>query len=572
MYQLLLSEFTFRQGTPESAREGEQIMLETARRMTGKTPDDEALFKRATQMAVQAHSATDALEAVRAWRTAFPRSVQANRYELEILIGLGQIKETADPLRHTLEALPTADREEFIAALPLFYERVTNANLAAQTVERALGDALKSPNLAGAAWSSIGRLRLQAGDENGALNAATLGSEHANSPSPWPALLALQLMANGHTPEIKTAAETLIKNYLQATANTKPNQAAANVQLGYARALANADREPDALAQLEQLTTSQPDFSPGWLVLGSLYMSEGQPSQAQTALERYLTVAAAEPLGKQAIAPASQVNASAIQQRRADMDTARLLLAQLAQKRGDIQAANQWLSAVQSPGQMLAVAVQRASLLADQGRIEEGRALIRAVPNRSPDDAMLKLRAEAHLLSDHQRAADAYKLLSDALTDNPNDNDLIYDAALAAGKAGHLDDEERLLNRLIKLDPSSAAAYNALGYDLADRGLRLQEAKQLIEKAAALAPDDALIRDSLGWVQYRLGNLQEARRLLEDAFQHQPDPEIAAHLGEVLWTQGEHDAAREVWRKGLALDAKNETLQKTLTRLKVTLP
>jgi tetratricopeptide (TPR) repeat protein len=254
------------------------------------------------------------------------------------------------------------------------------------------------------------------------------------------------------------------------------------------------------------------------------------------------------------------------------MDTARLLLAQLAQRRGDAQAANQWLSTVQSPGQMMAVAVQRAALLADQGHIEDGLALIRAVPERGPDDALLKLRAEAHLLSDHQRPDDAYKLLDGALADNPDDNDLVYDAAMAAGKAGRLDDEERLLRRLIKIDPKSSAAYNALGYDLADRGLRLQEAKELIEKAVSLSPNDAFIQDSLGWVQYRMGNLQEARRILEDAFKQQPDPEIAAHLGEVLWTQGEQDAAREIWRKGLALDPKNETLQKTLTRLKVTLP
>jgi Flp pilus assembly protein TadD len=572
MYQLLLGEFTFRQSTLESTQSGFEVMLDAARR-TG----DPQLFKRATEMALQARSGPNALQAARAWRTALPQSPDASRYELQVLIALGRIQETAAPLRHTLDALPLSERENFIIALPVFYRSATDKTLAKQTIERTLTDTTKSPQLAPAAWSTIGRLRLQASDPAGALNAARLGAAsnaQAGAPSQWPALLAVQLMAAAGTQQQKTAAETLVKNYLRTSA-PKPE-----VQLSYARVLIGAERSQEALAQLEQLMQRWPDFIDGWLALGSARAERGQISPAQTALERYLNMAARQadkPADIQTDesgddTPQKTVHALTAQQRQADMDTARLILAQLAQKRGDAKAADQWLTAVQSPEQMLKVATERAALLAEQGQLEQGRALIHAVPERKPGDTMLKLRSEAQLLREHQHAADAYKLLSEALTSNPDDKDLIYETAMAATQASQVDDAERLLRRLIALDPQSAAAYNALGFDLANRGLRLEQAKQLIEQAVALAPNDAFIRDSLGWVHYRMGNLAQARRLLENAFQQQPDAEIAAHLGEVLWAQGEHNAARAIWRQGLSLDIKNETLQKTLARFKIEQP
>jgi Flp pilus assembly protein TadD len=121
------------------------------------------------------------------------------------------------------------------------------------------------------------------------------------------------------------------------------------------------------------------------------------------------------------------------------------------------------------------------------------------------------------------------------------------------------------------LRPDDPQAFNALGYALADRSLRLPEAKVLIEKAVELAPQDAYIRDSLAWVEFRLGNLADARALLENAFMEKPDAEIAAHLGEVLWALKQSEQALHVWREGLKLTPDNETLRNTLKRLQVTL-
>jgi Flp pilus assembly protein TadD len=118
------------------------------------------------------------------------------------------------------------------------------------------------------------------------------------------------------------------------------------------------------------------------------------------------------------------------------------------------------------------------------------------------------------------------------------------------------------------LKPEHAHAYNALGYSLADRGLRLEEAKALIQRALELTPGDPFITDSLGWVEFRLGNNDEALRLLQKAYATRPDAEIAAHLGEVLWAMGRQDEARRIWAEGRNRDAGNEVLRETLVRLK----
>jgi Flp pilus assembly protein TadD len=127
---------------------------------------------------------------------------------------------------------------------------------------------------------------------------------------------------------------------------------------------------------------------------------------------------------------------------------------------------------------------------------------------------------------------------------------------------------ESLLRGLMKTKPTDPHAFNALGYSLADRKIRLDEARELILKAIQLAPRDPFIQDSLGWLEYRVGNLQEATRILEAAFKERPDAEIAAHLGEVYWVTGQTEKAGKIWREGLMLKSDNETLLDTLQQFK----
>ena len=156
--------------------------------------------------------------------------------------------------------------------------------------------------------------------------------------------------------------------------------------------------------------------------------------------------------------------------------------------------------------------------------------------------------------------------MNDGLKKLPDYPELLYDRALAADKLGKFTVLEQDLRKLIQLKPDNAHAYNALGYSLAERGNQLPEALKLIRKAVELSPEDPYIMDSLGWVYYRMGNFTEGLNYLNLAFAARPDPEIAAHLGEVLWMQGAKEDAKNIWRFALEKDPDNEVLIETLQR------
>jgi tetratricopeptide (TPR) repeat protein len=215
---------------------------------------------------------------------------------------------------------------------------------------------------------------------------------------------------------------------------------------------------------------------------------------------------------------------------------------------------------------MVGVQTRRASILAQQGNLDAARKLIQGLPGRDPDELRARLLSEAQLLRDAKQYRLAFDLLRQA---SPGDADVLYEQAMLAEKMGDLAEMERLLRAVMVAKPDYHHAYNALGYSLAEHRLRLPEAKQLIQKALEFAPGDPFISDSLGWVEFRLGNKAEAARILETAYQSRPDAEIAAHLGEVLWSLGQKDRAIEFWKEGVKLNPENETLGETLKRLHV---
>jgi Flp pilus assembly protein TadD, contains TPR repeats len=161
-----------------------------------------------------------------------------------------------------------------------------------------------------------------------------------------------------------------------------------------------------------------------------------------------------------------------------------------------------------------------------------------------------------------------YALLGDALATRPDSIELLYDHAMAAERLNHLDVMEKDLRHLLKLQPDHAQALNALGYTLADHNIRLPEAVSLLQQALKLAPNDPFILDSMGWAQYRLGKLDMAAEYLHRAYSARPDPEIAAHLGEVLWAQGKHDEARNLWQAALSSSPNNQALLDVMAKFK----
>ena len=170
------------------------------------------------------------------------------------------------------------------------------------------------------------------------------------------------------------------------------------------------------------------------------------------------------------------------------------------------------------------------------------------------------------MLRDAGRDKEAFDTLDKGLKASPEQPDLLYESALQAEKAGHGEVLEPRLRKLIKLKPDFAHAYNALGYSLAERGERLDEALVLITKAVELAPGDPFILDSLGWVLYRKGDMEPAREKLAQALALRPDPEIAAHLGEVLWKLGRHDEAERTWKDAARITPSNAALAATMKK------
>lgn len=532
-YELLLSEMTTGKGDPAT---GFTLMLDAARRS-----GDPQLYRRATEIALQSRSAEYALMAARAWKDAQPQSRDANRYMLRILVALNRIEESAEPLRQELASSPTRDKISTIRALPQLYGRAGDKMLAARVVQQSLESELSHPAVGPSAWVTIGRMHLAAGDKARALEAA--GHAHAQAPNDdSAALLALQLLEDG-----VTEAEPLLSRYLAGTPLPE-------VRMAYARMLLESQRQADAQVQVDAVTREQPDMPEAWLIQASLHLQANRLDQAETALRRFAQLLESLP---------------ATEQRKRALTQAYLMQAQIAEKRGDWAGAEGWLARIDDAADLLSAQSRRASLLARQGRLDEARALIRGVAAKGPDDERLKLQAEAQLLRDAGQYRQAFAVQSQAVALAPQDNDLVYDQAMLAEKAGRPDEMERLLREIIARQPDYHHALNALGYSLADRGVRLQEAKELIAKALEHAPEDPYITDSLGWVEFRLGNREEALRLLERAFKAQPDAEIAAHIGEVLWALGQRDRALTMWREGLRINKDNDTLKETLKRLGV---
>ncbi len=536
-YQLLLGELNVSSGEPGT---GYSLILDAARKQ-----NDPDLFRRAVEIALQARSGDAALAAARAWSQAIPVSPEADRFELEILLALNRVGETGPVLRRLLDQAPAASRNDAINGIPRIYGRVADKAAALQVVREALAPAIKQGPHAAAAWTTIGAMELGNNQPTQALTSARNGHA-ADQSSPFPALLALDLMERG-----QTAAEAVVRGQLKASPPVAGSPAP--VALGYARILFDLQRHAEARNLLENLTRIQPEAMEPWLLLAALQVQDKRLPAATQSLQTYMGLA----------------RQSGDERAARGLTQAYLLMAQIAEQQKDFQAANAWLDRIENADDIMAAQMRRASLLAHQGQMDRARALLRNHPERRPEDARLKFVAEAQLLRDFKQWEQAYELYGEAVTRFPKDSDLIYDQAMMAEKLNRIDDMERLFRQVIELKPDHHHAYNALGYSLADRGLRLTEARQLIEKAVSMAPDDAYIQDSLGWVEFRDGNIARALQILQSAFDKRPDAEIAAHLGEVLWVSGDRDKAMKIWREGLLLASDNETLQNTLQRLRV---
>lgn len=529
-YQLLLGELQVRQG---SVGAGFSLILDAARKAR-----DPALFQRAVDIALQARSGDAALQAAQTWKREMPGAPEPNRYILQILLALNRIEEAGQALAASLDELPGDEKQGAIISIPRVFARVTDKALAAQVVEKALGRSLEQKDLQATAWTTIGRMHRDAQQWAAAIQAALKG--HASDPqAQGPLILGLSLLPTG-SGEIRQMLEEAMRGPVSP-----------ELRLGYARSLVAAQAPGEALVQLQQLTKKHPDFAPGWLLLGLLQVDLGQNPQAQQSLSHHVALV--------------KDSTDAVQQ--SGLTEALMALSQLAQQQGELDQAGQWLNRIPASADPVRLAIRRAELLDQQGRLEEARLVLTQAQPVSAEQTRRKTLALSRWLREHQQAQQAHSTLEQALTQAADDTELLTEQSLVLEKLRRFDDMEAVLRKLMRLRPQDPHAYNALGYSLADRGIRLDEAQTLILKAVELAPDDPFIQDSLGWVAFRMGRLDEALYVLRAAYQARPDAEIAAHLGEVLWSLERRSEAASIWREGLLLKADNETLIETMKRL-----
>ena len=313
------------------------------------------------------------------------------------------------------------------------------------------------------------------------------------------------------------------------------------VRMTYARLLVDAKHFDAAIQQFEVLTEQASDSMDVRYALGLLLLQTNHPEKAKAHF-RFLTTSADRRI------------------------TAYYYLGQIAEISDDLGEALSSYVKVDRGEYFLNAQIRIAVILARQGDIDKAREHLQSLRSKDPAQSTRIYRAEAEILSRHDRLEDSLSVYDHAIEERPDNVDLLYARAMLAEKLDRLDILERDLRTILTNEPDNADALNALGFTLADRTNRYDEALKLLERALELKPDDYYVIDSMGWVLYRMGRLEEAVEFLQRAFMLSNDPEVAAHLGEVLWVMGRKDAARKIWDSALQTTPDDEMLLEVINR------
>jgi tetratricopeptide (TPR) repeat protein len=526
VFQVLAAEVALQRDQPAPAY---QTYLALAR-----DTHDPRMAQRATEIALAAQSPSDALAAAQLWQQYAPNSERAAQLDASLLVLSGKPDDAAPILSRELAKVPADNRGSAILALQLLLSRGPNRIGGLHVLQDLLKNDMNRPE----AQLAIARQQLLSDDAPGARK--SLEQALALKPDYLPAALLLSQMG----PEERKEGIASLEKYVQQ--NPKSHDA----RLALAQLYLASDRLDDAQKQFEIMHKANANDLTPLMALGLIKIQQKNFNEAQTYLTQYAQLAEKTP--------------------GADAGQAYIYLAQLALEQKNEAAASDWLNKISpSSQQYLAAQITRAQLLAKQGKTDDARKLLGNLQVSDPRDVALIARTDAAVLFDAKRYPEAEARLQQATAAFPNDPDLTYDYAMAAEKTGHFDVMEAQLRKLIQTQPDNPQAYNALGYSLADRNQRLPEADRLVEKASSLAPNDAFIMDSVGWVKFRMGDTSDAIKLLRKAYDLQPNAEIGAHLGEVLWKSGQQDQARAAFREARKLEPDNDTLVKTLQRLQV---
>ncbi|MCK6386567.1 MAG: tetratricopeptide repeat protein [Zoogloea sp.] len=520
LYQLMLAEVAGARGQVSLAA---QSYLDLARRTR-----DARIARRAAELAVFARQADLVTEASRLWLDLEPGSERAQQLTAGAMTSTARIDELQAQLAKAL-----ATQGERIGGALLGLNRGL-ARIPDKVLIRRLVNQLTEPYLDHPeAHFARANAAYVAGDPAGA--SAAIDGALALRPD-WEQ--AVILRAQLQQEQSPGAGVGVLRDYLAV------HPEAREPRLTLARLLVAGRQFGPAREQFEILLQRSPDDRDVVHAVALLAMQQGDWAVAEKQFKRLLELGHPEP------------------------DTLRMYLGQIADQAKRPDDAIAWYKAVGPGGQYVMAQGRIAQLLAAGGKMAEARQHLQAAAREAPAERAQYALLESQLLRDGNRSQDAFDVLDAALRAEPENPELLYESALMAERVGRIEVMEGRLRKLIALKPDHAHAYNALGYSLADRKQRLDEAEALVRKGLALTPEDPFIIDSLGWVLYRRGELAGALEQLQKAFGLRADPEIAAHLGEVLWMLGRRDEAARVWKDAAKANPDNPVLADVIKKFK----
>lgn len=500
---------------------------------------DPRLPKRAMEMALIAKQPLQAFVASRLWHEYSPNSDEATQYYLGFMVMNNNLDEVNTVISKRLAEATPKERGLLLLQTQRLVMRATNKEAAfnlLENINKPYPDYIESHlALAQAAFASNNNVR------------AMVEAHTALKINPASQLAALTLAQVSPSPE---SALKALENFLAENPNSL------EVRRAYAGMLIEQKQFAQARSQFLLLQSEQPQDPSVMYTLGVLSLQLNDVPTAEKNLTAFV----------QAVdnAPSEQ----------RDPTTALLYLSQIADDHKDGVAALAWLSKVQSyngkNAAYLNAQLRRAVLISKYENLERALDFLHALKT-TPEEQVQVIQLEAELLRNAKRDKDALAVLQKSTETYPDNPDLLYDYAMMAEKFDQVGDMEKALRHVISINPNNQHAYNALGYSFADRNMRLPEARSLIEKALSLAPDDAFIIDSMGWLEYREKNYDASVKLLQRAYKIRPDVEIAAHLGEALWVSGDQENAKTILREAFQKDPTNTALKDALERLKINL-
>ncbi|KXW55633.1 tetratricopeptide repeat protein [Ferrovum sp. PN-J185] len=518
MFEFFLGEIAAQQGQFDIAI-GEMTEL-------AQDTKDPRIAQRATEMALYAKHYPAALTALDLWLTEEPNAAEAHQILSALLFTNVAQEDLAKTIKDWLATNTNGVDEMFDRLTPPIVQ-MHDANQSYKLVQNITEDYDQSP----AAQYLLAITAFQAGQTDDAL-AAVNHLLDIKGDSEKAAMLKGQIL--GHT----RPQDAL--DFYQQYLNQYPN--AQTVRLSYARELVNQKQFKQARDQFSYLVQKNPRNADIKLAVALLTLQLKDYGSAMNQLNDLLSQGASDPSMIHYYLGGAEE----------DQKHWQLALDQYAQvKEGDQYFNSQ---------------VRMAIITAKQKDLPSGLDILHRLRPQDDQEAEQLMYSEEEMRRDAGDIQGAYNLLGHALKHQPENVNMLYEQAILADRLNRFDVVEDNLKRVIAIRPNYAQAYNALGYSMTERGLKLDEAKRLIEKALTITPDDPFILDSLGWVNYRLGNNAEALHALKKAYALQEDPEIAAHLGEVLWKSDSQDEAKQVWQKSLSLHPDNAALKDTMHR------